>query len=196
MADELADRRGSSGRDRKRQVVYRYDPEDASRIYVFDAESDRFLAVAEPREVVHPLAEAGSEDEDRVSAQMALRRGLEKQSRKHLKTLRQSSRNALLISSREAAEALGKRDDYEPEAPTPILKITDSETGRAAKAGADHAEARRRTAEAERQQTESISAREWLLTGTDHHHAPAADTGDVWDDLTKEPDDDDTTQST
>jgi len=113
-SDDLQDRAGASGRDRARRVTYRFDPLDASRIWVFDAESGKFLAEARPYigSGMHPLAPQGSPEAERVGALMALRRGREKHLAAEVRSRRQAADgwNLRLAAQANAAAALGRHD--------------------------------------------------------------------------------------
>jgi len=124
-ADELDDRAGGSSRDRKRKVIYRFDPDDPAQIWVFDAESGRFLARATPYlgEGLHPLAPAGSPESERVSALMAFRRGRENRIRSVVREKREASDNRMLAMTRTAGQVLGLHDDLAG-MPTPQSRIT------------------------------------------------------------------------
>jgi len=107
-ADALEGRRAASGRDRNRKVIYRYNPDDSSRIYVFDASGGKFLAIATPYigTGLNPLA-AG----EAVGQQMELRRGIAKRQRAEVRRVRTVARNVLLEAARRAAGELGRLDD-------------------------------------------------------------------------------------
>ena len=138
-SDALEDRRGASGRDRGRKVVYRYSPDDPSRIYVFDAVTGKFLAVATPYigGGMNPLAAPGSRDAEKLSGQLALRRRIARRQGEDLRGLRGAAQNLLLAASRQGAETLGILDDPRsirlPRRPR-VLRLS-GELSRASQAG-------------------------------------------------------------
>jgi len=110
--EALAERVGASGRDRRRKVIYRWREDDASRIWVFDARTGAFLCAAAPHpaEGIHPLAEYGSADAERLAAAMALRRRAAKAVRDRLASQKTSAHALLLEAQRRGAEADGLLD--------------------------------------------------------------------------------------
>lgn len=163
-SDELEDRRGGSGRDQGRKVVYRYRLDDPSAIYVFDGQSDKFLCVATPYvgTGIHPLAEAGSKDAEDLAATMALRRTLDKSYAWQVKELRRMAGNELLASSEAAAGKLGKLDDPRTiAAAAPVVIQLTGQLDVAAQAAAEQKRRKRNT------KTAAQSAAELLATGTD-----------------------------
>ncbi len=163
-SNELEDRRGASGRDQGRKVVYRYREGDPSCIYVFDGTSDQFLCAATPYvgTGIHPLAEAGSADAAALADTMALRRTLHKSYARQVAELREHAGNELLAASEAAARKLGKLDN--PRTIRPASPVVIQLTGQldiAAQAAAEAKRRKRRTKAAAR------SADELLATGTD-----------------------------
>ena len=157
-ADKLEDRRCGSGRDLRRKVVYRYQPEDPSRIFVFDAESDRFLCVALPRPAVHPLATSDA-DREVLGEQLAEQRRLARGYRKTLRRKRDLATNKLLAAAEWSARKLRLLDDPATIAApvAPVVKLG-GEITRAAAAGREHAKRPKRS---------GPSLDEWYGTGTD-----------------------------
>lgn len=155
---ELEDRRGASARDERRRVVYRYDPDDDSMIFVFDARTDRYLCTAEPYigTGVHPLA-----NDQHVAAVMEQRNHLAKTYAARVKELRAKAGNRLLAEYRQAAENLGRLDDPATipthDTTPPTIRLV----GGMDEAGAERARRRSRTRQP------GPSAAEILATGTD-----------------------------
>lgn len=170
-SNALEARRCGSGRDVRRKVTYRYDPDDPGAIYVFDAQADTFLCVAKPYVGggIHPLAAPGSADADRLQDAMALQRHLARQTKAKAGYYRQVAGNALLATARQAAKTLGRLDDAAtiPAAPAPAIQFTGGgELDRAAIAAADQ-RSKRRSA----RRRKPSSALELLATGTDDESA-------------------------
>jgi len=164
-SDALLDRAAASGRDTARHVVYRYRDDDDSMIYVFDANSGKYLCAAEPfaGDKVHPLAEAGSDSEVRLSQAMELKGHVAKAFRRHTRELRRQSHEILLDAQRAGARA-GGRLAAEATQPLPapvVVRITPEVSAAAAQAARDKADT------ADRKSARS-RAREFLMgTGTD-----------------------------
>jgi transposase InsO family protein len=123
----LEPRAGASARDRSMHVSYRYDLDDPSRIWVFDAETGRFLAQATPYigTDLHPLAGRGTPESNRVGALMALRRGREKRLKGEVRELRQQAEamNMRLVVGEAAGRALRPEgpDESALRAPEPVV---------------------------------------------------------------------------
>jgi len=164
-SDELESRRCASARDISRQVAYRYAESDPSRVWVFDARTDRFLCIAN---ALHPLAAPGSADADKLSDAMAMQRRLAGGTTTAARELRKTADNVLLDAHRRGGEAAGILDDPATikRPPEPKLRIVDTELTRAAQAGQRHDA--KAAARAEREQ----SLAEKLATGTDSAVAP------------------------
>ncbi len=170
-SDDLEDRRAASGRDLKRKIRYRYRPDDPSKIWVFDAQSGRFLAIATPYvgNAIHPLASSDA-DRDKLADCMATQRDLGKRTRDDVTDLRSYAGNRLLAAHADAVNQRVK-DDPSKLVPTdahrklsvgvqqPTRMVFDPQIARAALAG-------KAAAEHVRQEAES-SALEYLATGTD-----------------------------
>lgn len=171
-SDALEDRRCGSGRDLKRKVTYRYREDDPSSIYVFDAQSDKFLCVATPYigSGVHPLAEAGSADAKRLAEAMALQRRRAKSAKAEVARLRKVAGNHLLAAARRAGETLGLHDDPAtiPAPPAPILKLTEPAIDQAGLAAQ-----KQRPPRAAEVQTQA-RLNDLLATGTDDDTPPVA----------------------
>ena len=112
-SDDLEDRRGASGNDTGRKVVYRYRADDPAKVFVFDHRTDKFLTVATPYigEGLHPLAEAGSDDAARLAEALAHQRRQHADMRTHLKALHTGARNVLIEAHARAGHAAGVLDD-------------------------------------------------------------------------------------
>lgn len=169
-SDALEARRCGSGRDVRRKVTYRYDPDDPGAIYVFDAQADTFLCVARPYVGggIHPLASPGSADADRLQDAMALQRRLARQTKGQVSYYQRVAGNALLATARQAARTLGRLDDAAtmPVAPAPAIQFSEGgELDRAAIAAADQRKRRRTPTR------RASSALELLATGTDDESA-------------------------
>ncbi|HUX00073.1 MAG TPA: Mu transposase C-terminal domain-containing protein [Phycisphaerae bacterium] len=141
-SDALEDRRCGSGRDLRRKVVYRYDGDDPSAIYVFDAGSDKFLCAATPYigGAIDPLARPDSDEAERLAQAIALQRSLARRDGKKVSYYRQVAGNALLATARQAAATLGRLDDPAtiPAPAPPTIQITAAgELDRAAVAAAE-----------------------------------------------------------
>jgi len=167
-SDDLEDRRCGSGRDLRRKVVYRYKPDDPSRIFVFDAESDRFLCVALPRAAVHPLA---TEDADRevLGEQIGRQRRLAKGYGKQLRDKQDLATNKLLAAAEQSARKLKLLDDPATIAApaAPVVKLG-GEITRAAAAGREQAKQKKRS---------GPTITEWYRTGTDDCSTDDLDAG-------------------
>ena len=164
-APELADRVGASGRDIARHVVYRWLEADPAIVWVFDATTGRFIAAATPYagEGVHPLAEAGSDDADRVATVMSDRARMQRATRETLRDLHRRGREMLLDAQRKAGEMhrpvpLDPADLPTPRTVIPLLP----DIGTAGRAGADLAR-RQRVTNQQRNRNASHAAQ----TGTD-----------------------------
>jgi len=170
-SDALEDRRCGAGRDLKRKITYRYREDDPSGVFVFDAQTDRFLCVAAPYigSGLHPLTEAGAADADRLAASMALQRRLAGGQAAELKRLRAAAGNSLLAAGRDAAETLGRLDDPAriPTAPRPIVRLVGGDLDVAGRAAGAH-QSRRKAGQAAR-----FALAEALATGTDDHNTHA-----------------------
>lgn len=137
-SDHLEDRRAASGRDLKRKVVYRFRQNDPSGIFVFDAQSGRFLCTATPYlgGGMHPLATstdgaASAADADKLSGAIALQKRLARDSGRRLRELQKTAGNRLLSASRLAGETLGLHADPSavPAPRTPALRISPDRDG-------------------------------------------------------------------
>lgn len=110
-AGELDDRRCGSGRDLKRKVSYRFDPDDPSRIYVFDFQTDSFVCVAAPYAGagMHPLAAilGDQADRDRLSDAMEAQRHVARVVSRQLRDAHRFAGNVLLAQSAKAGQAEG-----------------------------------------------------------------------------------------
>jgi len=165
-SDDLEDRRCSSGRDERRKIVYRYRDDDASQIYVFDARTGKFLAIAAPYvgDGMHPLATAGTAESDAVGEAIALQRRLARDMRGTLAEARKHHHELLLAAQHGGARATGRLAG--PAAPPPlppvVLTIT-PELSAAAEAG---------RAASQRRRTETSAAAFFArATGTDDERA-------------------------
>jgi len=109
-SDDLLERAGASGRDRRRQIVYRYRTDDDSHIYVFDAETGKYLCSAAPftGDQLHPLAAAGSHNADQVSAAMEFKGHVAKAFRGQVRDLKKASFDVLLTAQQAGARAGGR----------------------------------------------------------------------------------------
>jgi len=109
-SDQLEDRRCSSGRDARRKVVYRYADNDPSRIFVFDATTGRFLAIATPYagEGLHPLAVPGTPEAEAVTDAIVFGRRVAKRMRETLAEARSHAHELLLAATRDGARAAGR----------------------------------------------------------------------------------------
>ena len=137
---EMERRRGASGRDLDRHVVYRYIIGDPSKIFVFDAKrDDTFICIATPYigNNVHPL-----EGGEQLADAMELQNSLTKRTNKTVRNLRDAATTALLAASKWAGQEGGLLDDpatiAKPKPPT-IRLIGNGELDRAAQEGAKHA---------------------------------------------------------
>jgi len=174
-SDDLEDRRAGSGRDLKRKIRYRYRPDDPSKVWVFDAQSGRFLTIATPYigNAIHPLASSDA-DRDKIAACMGAQRDLAKRTRRAAADLRSYAGNRLLAAHADAVALSGKsgkRIAGDPSklvpAPQPVQPFQQGATRmvfdpQIAAAALAALPAR----EQNRQQAES-SALEYLATGTD-----------------------------
>ncbi len=177
-SDDLEDRRCNG---RGMRVTYRFNPDDPSRIYVFDGTTDRFLAVAAPYigYGLHPLATHGTADAARVSDAIALQRRIGRDQRGAVRTAHKRAAAALaetgLTAQRQAADDLGllAEPTATVETPAAVLKLA-GELSRATAAGSDHqaAAVRRRSAEEFLADAEIPAA-----TGTDDRSADDAGGG-------------------
>jgi putative transposase len=186
----LEDRRCGSGRDLRRKVTYRWMSQDPSKVYLFDALSDKFVCVATPfiGSAIHPLAPADSDDAKRLAATMALRNGLAKRMNKKVRELRGAA-NARLLAGAQAAGMLGILDDPTTilPAPAPVIRIAGKTEQLQLAAIAGKAAEARAAATADAEQT----ADQALLPSCDL--TPGDDTGgseesDAWDLLIEQAD--------
>jgi len=126
----------------RQRVTYRYNEHDRSVVYVFDAETDRFIAAASvyAGERLDPLAEPASPDAERLADVLAARNRQAKRDRNEVKRLKALASNALLASQRDAAAKIGlhlaepgagSHDDE----PTAIPLVAGGELSKAAAAG-------------------------------------------------------------
>jgi hypothetical protein len=170
--DSLEDRRAASGRDIKRKVTYRFDPRDASRVFVFDHLTGRFLCIATPLGASHPLAAITGSQADQAQLATAIER------QRHLANKytrevrdRKPLANALLAAASQAAAKLGLHDNGTAPrlpAPAPVIKLV-GQADQAAHAG------QQQRAAAEAAERRRISADEFFAraaTGT-HDDIPA-----------------------
>jgi hypothetical protein len=134
--EALENRRAASGRDLRLKVTYRYNPDDLSRVWVFDAVTGKYLCEAKPYigEACHPLARSEA-DRDQIGAVMALRRGLEKRTYATLHAKQEFATNLLLSSAAGAARSLGRLDDPAtiPQPGPPVLQMTEVSAAAAAR---------------------------------------------------------------
>jgi len=179
---EFQRRRCASGRDTARHVVYRYRPGDPTRVWIFDARTDRFLCTAAPRGMAHPLAidEADRADlAERIAAQNRMRRD----DGRMVRDLRAKATNAVLALGRAADAAERIVDDPaaipRPAAPVRLKLVARGEYARAADAAG-----RDRAAERDRRRAEARLAAELAATGTDdqkHAAQREAAVADPWE---------------
>jgi len=142
-SDALLDRAAASGRDRRRQIVYRYRADDDSVIYVFDAETGKFLCNATPftGDRTHPIAPPGSPEAQQVADAMELKNHVAKAIRRQGRELKKASFEVLLSAQRDGAEAGGRLADPPVALPHPtIVQITPEISQAAAQAAGDKAE--------------------------------------------------------
>jgi len=169
-SDELEDRRCGSGRDERRKVSYRYDPDDASRIYVFDGQSDVYLCLATPYvgSGMHPLARTSgnAQDSEQLADQIALSRRLQKHTKQELSALRRFAGNAILADRADGARVLGRIDEaartsdlVAAATPPAILQLPDLQIAKAAQDGIKHRSDQQRSERA-------MSARDFFANAT------------------------------
>jgi hypothetical protein len=158
-SDDLEPLRAASGRDGTRKIIYRLNPDDPSKICVFDRR-DKFLCWATPYvgTGVHPLVSIADDpaESDRLGAVMEMSRAYSKRSREEISGLKRYANNVLLARSAEAAGELDKLDDFVPTKNTPLALKFGGEITRAS-----------RSAPAARSPSPAPSAAELLATGTD-----------------------------
>lgn len=182
----LEDRRCGSGRDLARKVSYRWMSQDPSKVYVFDAQSDRFLCVATPYigSAIHPLAPADSADAKRLAATMALRNGLAKRMNRTVRQLRGAA-NARLLASAQAAGMLGILDDPTTILPAaaPVIRIAGAtEQHQLAASAGKAADARAEASAAAQAAADDFAPREYMGGSEDLDSSPdAGDPQDAWD---------------
>jgi len=166
---EFERRRGT-----RQKVTYRYSEHDPSFVYIFCAETDRFICCASPYEGagIHPLAAPGSEDADRLADVMAAQRRLAKRHKAELTMYQKFAGNVLLASQAQAARETGLHRPV-PSAPCPVPAVViplleAGELSKAHQAARDHERRRGVTSAA------AASALELMATGTDDTtpHAP------------------------
>ncbi|HOD79976.1 MAG TPA: DNA-binding domain-containing protein [Phycisphaerae bacterium] len=187
---DLDARRCGSGRDVARKVSYRFDPDDETKVYCFDAQSDVFLCVAGPYAGggCHPLAARLGDDEDRdaVAVAIARQRRLAREVSGRLRGVRELAGNAALELSRRSGQADGLKLDADhaslvaPPPPRRAVIQLQGEISRAAKAGQRHDDER---AEQERtwQSAREFFANDKRATGTDDQVAsPDGPAVDPW----------------
>ncbi|MCK5114607.1 MAG: Mu transposase C-terminal domain-containing protein, partial [Phycisphaerae bacterium] len=165
-SDALEDRRCCNRRDRKRKIVYRYNPADETCIYVFNAEDDKFICVATPYigSATHPLAESDHET-GRLAAAIALQRHVSKTTNQKVRELRKTAGNKLLAASQQAGIKLGERDNPRAIADPPSAVIKLNGTGQLDRAARTAAKQKQQH-EINQQQRETLT-QEFLVTGTD-----------------------------
>ncbi len=161
----FTDRRGT-----RRKVTYRYNAADPSFIYVFDAESDRFLCIATPYAGagIDPLAAHDSPDADRLADVMTARNSQSKKHKAELTRVQTFAGNVLLASQAQAAEETGLHIPSPArqlpvancQLPAVIPLIAGGELSKAA------AEAKAHQARTDRTRAAQVSAAELLATGT------------------------------
>jgi len=162
--EEFQRRRGASGRDAARKIVYRYDPDEPSLIYVFDRRG-KFLCTAGPYigEGVHPFAAPGGADADKLEAAIVLQRRTAKAARRRVASLHDFANNHLLL----AHAAAGRRDETPASATAAAPRVMQFEPHIAAAAAAGRKQQDQRAA---RQ-----AARDFFTkTGTDDAGDPPA----------------------
>jgi len=156
---EFERRRAASGRDVDRHVCVRYVDGDPSRVWVFDARRENFLFMATPYQGsgLHPLAEPGSADAEKLAGAIALQRRIARDYTQAAREARRAAHNVLLEAHRRGGSALGILDDPKSilAPPAPVVRLV-GEADRAAQAGREH----------KQQEQKRFSAREWLLGGT------------------------------
>lgn len=134
-SDKLEDRRCGSGRDLKRKVIYKYNPNDPSCIWVFDAQKEYFICAATPYQGMNlnPLAviSGTQSDCDRVGDAIAMQRHIAKTYNTQARDLAAYGHSVLLQSSADAHAKLGKLDDprtiVQTDAPRVVPFITNVE---------------------------------------------------------------------
>ena len=164
-SDELEDRRCCSGRDTRRKIIYRYRDGDASQVYVFDARTGKFLAIATPYlgDGLHPLAPPATPEADAVSEAIALQRRLARDTRGLLRDAKKQHHELLLAAQCGGARVAGRlASPCEPPPLPPVILTLTPELSRAAEAGRQATDRRR-----DEQQRYSAAAFFGAATGTD-----------------------------
>ena len=152
-----------------KRVTYRYNAADPSVVYVFDAESDTFIAAAGvyAGERLHPLAATGSDDAERLADVMAARNRQAREDTAELKRLKALAANVMLKSQADAAKALGLHlaaPGTKPKAAktaTVIPLVAGGQLSKAAAAGRKQKQRQEQTRRA------AMDAAAFLETGTD-----------------------------
>lgn len=138
---EFERRRGASGRDQSKKIVYRYAVGDPSKVWIFDANTDRFLCVATPKNSIHPLYGCDSRGEDVLADELAGQNRFARETNARVRNLRKGATTLMLDAQRRAGQALGLLDDpksiKKPAAPR-LKLVGNGELDRAAQAGREH----------------------------------------------------------
>jgi hypothetical protein len=164
------------------KVLVRYNPDDASKVYVFDAARDTFICIAEPYlgEGIHPLA-ASDADRARVSDAIALQRRLAKRDRLSVRGLNRFAAGVLLDAQQQAALQAGHLRPALPGTAGPRIIKLDGALAEAAEASRRHSEARSHRP-AERAQLDEYSQ---LQLESDAGSEPTVEDLDPMDILTR-----------